>query len=405
MRVVITNATADVGAAAARGLTQAGFDVHGIDARRVPRFMVSRHLRSYACIDADDPLCRQEAILQFLRKVRADVFLPLCTRGAMMAVQCRQQFASLCRVISPSMEAFQAAYDKRLCMEHCRALGIPCAGSLSREAAAALLLAHDGAAVIVKPAIDVGGAKGLHRVTDIRELDPAIRRCDADHGNHVIQEFIPGEDDTLRMVTVVYGSNSQLVGAFTARKLRQWPSGGGVTAHGVSTRDHDLLNLVRPFFDRWRWKGPAEVEVKYDCRDDTYKVIEINPRLPGNVRHASLCGVEMATLAARAASGDEPAGATGLSQYREGVVYCAPTIFLKSVLRDAGTRGWRRAIAQGCRDAASAGEMLRDLISEPLPIVTRSFVRNRPCRPMAFNTATTADAAPSSPLAPPPPPD
>jgi D-aspartate ligase len=391
VRVVITNATSDLGAATARALRLAGFEVHGTDGRRVPRFMVSQYLHSYTCIDAEDPLRRQQNTLEFLRQVQPTVFLPLCTRGAVTAVQCREQLEAICRINSPCAEAFLAAYDKRLCMQQCAALGIPCAGSLTRAEAAALLLREHPTGVIVKPAIDVGAARGLHHATNVEQLDAAIRRCNADHGNYVIQEYIPGADDTLRMVTVVYGSHGHLVGAFTARKLRQWPPGGGVTAYGVSTRDDRLLDLVRPFFDRCRWRGPAEVELKHDYRDDTFKVIEINPRLPGYTRHASLCGVELAVLAARAALGEQPGGAAGLSMYREGVVYLAPTVYLKTVFKDARTRGWTRAVARGCLDVATAGKMLHALITEPLPIVTRSLVKNRPCRPMPFDRTPAAD--------------
>jgi hypothetical protein len=46
-------------------------------------------------------------------------FLPLCTPGAVLAVQRRRELASLCRTNTPDTEAFLAAYDKRLCMEQC----------------------------------------------------------------------------------------------------------------------------------------------------------------------------------------------------------------------------------------------------------------------------------------------
>jgi predicted ATP-grasp superfamily ATP-dependent carboligase len=378
MRVVITNATVDRAAAAARSLRRAGFEVHGVDSRRIPRCMVSRHLHGYGCIDCDDPLERQDAILRFIEQTRADVFLPLCTPGAIMAVQRRSELEALCRVNTPETDAFLAAFDKRSCMQQCTALGIPCAGNLSRDEAAARLLDGRGRSVMIKPATDVGAARGLHHVTDVRDLDQAISRCNTQHGTCLIQEYVPGEDDAMRMVTVVYSADSRLLAAFTARKLRQWPPGGGVTAYGISTRDDDLLELVRPFFDRVRWRGPAEVELKYDPRDGTHKILEINPRLPGYLRHASLCGVEPAVVAARAALGEAPPAETGLSAYREGVAYLAPAVFSSSVRHDAHARGWPRALLRACRQSIAATPMLRSLLSDPLPMLTRTFVQMRP---------------------------
>jgi predicted ATP-grasp superfamily ATP-dependent carboligase len=135
---------------------------------------------------------------------------------------------------------------------------------------------------------------------------------------------------------------------------------------------------VRPFFDRLRWRGPAEVELKHDPRDGVCKVLEINPRLPGYLRHASLSGIEMSTLAVEAALGAEPLPRTGLSEYCEGVAYIAPTVYAKSVLHDAVERGWGRALMQACSQSIAAGPMLRSLLSDPLPMLTRSFVRMRP---------------------------
>lgn len=401
MRAVVTNATSDAGVSVARSLCLAGFEILGIDVRPIPRFMSSRHLGGYAYIAHDDPVTWQDAVVAFLRKTRADVFLPLCTPGAVLAVQRRRELEAICRAITPDTEAFMAAYDKRLCMALCSALGIPCAGSLTRDDAAALLARGGGRSVIVKPAIDVCAGRGLRRVTVIGDLDAAITDCTSRHGGCVIQDYIPGRDDTLRMVTVVYGGTGRLIGGFTAWKLRQWPAGGGVTAVGVSTRDTALLDLVRPFFDHLAWRGPAEVELKHDARDGTYKVLEINPRLPGNLRHASLCGVEPAVLAARAALGEEPPATNGLSEYREGVAYVAPTVFVKSVLSDARSRGWRRALAPAWHEALAAGPMLREMLADPLPLVARSLVpvpahAAAPLRARRSNASIPGEAPPPS---------
>lgn len=385
MKVVISDAMSDAGAVAARSLHLAGFEVHGLDSRRLPRFMASRHLSGYKTLGGDDPVAREEAVLEFVDRVKADVFLPLFTHAAVTAVRRRLDFAALCRTATPPPEAFLAAYDKRLCMQSCSALGIPCAGSLSNDDAAARLSQGGDQAVIVKPAFDVSGALGLRRVTTIEDLDAAIRACETLYGSCVIQEYIPGDDDSLRMVTVVYGDSGRLIGGFSARKLRQHPRGGGVTASGISTRDAALLELVRPFFDAWRWRGPAEVELKHDARHGTYRLIEINPRFPGYLRHASRCGVELAECAVRAALGDEPPAAAGLLPYRAGVAYVAPVAFVTSVVQDARVRGWRTALAGAWHEARAAAPLLRDMLADPLPVVARSLVAGPSHRPVPLD--------------------
>jgi predicted ATP-grasp superfamily ATP-dependent carboligase len=390
MRVVITNGTGDLGASAAASLRREGFEVHAVDGRGVPRCMASRHLHGYACIDDQEPMAWQDAVLRFIDRVKADVFLPLCTRGAVLAVQRRSDLECRCRVNVPDEDAFLAAYDKRRCMDVCARLGIPCAGSMSREAALALLR-EPGGSVVVKPALDVGQASGLRHVTDAAHLDDAIVGCTARHGGCLIQEYIPGGADAMHTVTVVCSGTGRLAGGFTARKVRHWPSLGGVTACGVSTREELLVDGVLPFFDRMRWRGPAEVELKRDPRDGRFKVIEINPRFPGYLRLASVSGVELVPPAARAALGEEPVGPTTLSDYREGMVYVAPTVFARSVAYDASARGWIAALSQARADASGSWPMLRSLLSDPLPIITRTFVAKTTASLAAFTHMPAID--------------
>lgn len=396
MRIVITNGTGDLGASAAFSLRRDGFQVHAVGGRRVPRSMASRHLHGYACIEDQEPMAWQDAVLHFIATAKADVFLPLCTRGAVLAVQRRGEIESHCRVNVPDEDSFLAAYDKRWCMELCEELGIPCAGSASRAAALALLR-EPGGSVVVKPAIDVGQASGLRHVTDAAHLDEAIDVCSARYGACLIQEYIPGGADALHTVTVVCSSTGRLAGGFTARKVRHWPSLGGVTACGVSTREESLVDSVLPFFARVRWRGPAEVELKRDKRDGHFKVIEINPRFPGYLRLASVSGVELVPLAARAALGEEPVGPAALSDYREGMVYVAPTVFARTVAHDASARGWIRALSQARADAAGSWPLLRSLLSDPLPIITRTVVAKKTAS-VAMGARIPAIDDPSRPL-------
>lgn len=395
MRVVITNATGDLGSVAAASLRAAGYEVFGIDRRRIPRVAASRHLSGYACIDHADPLARHGAMVEFIAAARADVFLPLCTPGAVMAVQCRRDLEALCHTCVPESVAFQAAYGKRACMEACIALGIPCAGILSRDEAVALLQSPDRS-IVIKPTTDVGAATDIHHATTVAQLDEAIRVCRQRQGDFLVQEHIPGPADAMHTVTVLLSRRSRLMAAFTARKLRHWPPTGGVIACGMSTRQPELLDLVMPFFRRWQWQGPAEVELKRDPRDGVFKVIEINPRFPGYLRLTAACGVDMPVLAVRAALGDEPAAPDGLSDYRDGVRYVAPTVFAKSILDDARARGWSLALATARADSAGAGPMLRSLLCDPLPLVTRSLVPTRRCRAATFDTQAPDGATPAA---------
>jgi predicted ATP-grasp superfamily ATP-dependent carboligase len=153
-------------------------------------------------------------------------------------------------------------------------------------------------------------------------------------------------------VVLLFSPQSRLIAAFTTRKIRQRPETGGLTAVARSTADEHLVKLVLPFFEKWRWCGGAEVELKCDSRNGQDKVIEINPRFPGYLRFPLECGLGLAVMAANPALDGQavanaiflnwptlPGYTTGATYYNPGLVL---RVFLSKLrsgeLRNAGLR-------------------------------------------------------------------
>mgnify|MGYP003299974822 CR=1 FL=1 len=42
------------------------------------------------------------------------------------------------------------------------------------------------------------------------------------------------------------------------------------------------------------WRGPADIDLIQDPRDNTAKIMEINPRVSGSVKICFVCGVDQA---------------------------------------------------------------------------------------------------------------
>ena len=374
MRIAITSATSDAGSVAARCLAEAGFEVVGLDRRRVPRFMVSRYLRDYRFIGGDEPCVWDEGVVGFVRESRAEVFLPLCSAGVAAGVRQREALTSMCCVSGPGEEAFLSAWDKLRCMEACEAAGVPCAGRYSEEEAVEAMRRMPGREFVVKPGTDRGSARGVTYVREPAALERAAEEIRAGYGSCLIQDFVAGAACEMRTVVVVLSRSGRLTASFTMRKSRHWPTTGGVTASGRSTHEPELTELVMPFFRGVKWSGAAEVELKRDARDGRFKVIEINPRFPGYLRLPQASGLDLPVLAVRAALGDEPAEGGGLPQYRAGVTYVAPTSFFATAMEDAKEAGWMAAMRRAWADARGAGSVVCSLISDPWPVVTRSVV-------------------------------
>ncbi len=126
---------------------------------------------------------------------------------------------------------------------------------------------------------------------------------------------------------VLFDRDTRLIAHFTTRKMRQTPHTGGNTAASVSTDDRKLVDQMMPFFEKWRWRGPAEVELKLDPRDGQAKVIEVNPRFPGYLRFPIGCGLKLPTLAVLETLGRPLPAGIG---YKLDARYFEPALYLRS---------------------------------------------------------------------------
>lgn len=118
--------------------------------------------------------------------------------------------------------------------------------------------------------------------------DDVLRHYDSVAGsatpNLVLQEYIPGDDDTVWMFNGYFDERSHCLAAFTGQKLRQYPPHVGVTSLGVCLRNDQVDQMTRRFLSRIGYRGPVDVDYRYDPRDGSYKILDVNPRIGATFR-------------------------------------------------------------------------------------------------------------------------
>lgn len=372
-RVLIVNTSGDAASSIVRDLATAGCEVVAADFDRPPLGLRSRHCRrAHRLPDAADPAL-DDALLGIVQREQPDVVLPLGVRATIAACRLRPALERLAALNVPAPGAFHATFDHAVCQAECAQLGIPCPRAYALEEACAVLEGRDSETkLVVKPRTDVGAALGVSYVSDADSLRRSVAACEGSFGGAVIHEFIPGAPDRMHTALLLFDRDSRLAAAFTTRKLRQWPPSGGVTAASVSIAERSLVEHALPFFAKWRWRGPAEVEFKLDPRDDRQKVIEINGRFPAYARFAIQCGLPVGRLAASLALGRTAPPALRFPDYAVGRRYMNPGLLARIVLAD-----WRAgpskiaALKQAAADCAGAGAQLQDMLSDPSPMIGR----------------------------------
>ena len=163
--------------------------------------------------------------------------------------------------------------------------------------------------VIVKPAnvilfkhITFKGKKKIYRFETIEELEEVIgyfKNSDYDD-TLIIQEYIPGDDSHL-FDAVVYADKDSKVKlcSFAQIGLQEHSprmiGNAAVLINGYSQFggvDEQIGKIVK-FIEDIGYQGFAEFDMKYDAREDKYKVMEINARQGRCSYYITPCGYNL----------------------------------------------------------------------------------------------------------------
>jgi predicted ATP-grasp superfamily ATP-dependent carboligase len=97
--------------------------------------------------------------------------------------------------------------------------------------------------------------------------------------NLILQEYIPGGDDTVWMCNAYFDAASECRAVFAGRKLRQYPAHVGIASLAVCAPNETVENATRHFMQAVGYKGCVGIGYRYDSRDGLYKVLDVNARV------------------------------------------------------------------------------------------------------------------------------
>jgi predicted ATP-grasp superfamily ATP-dependent carboligase len=100
----------------------------------------------------------------------------------------------------------------------------------------------------------------------------------------MVQEYIPGDSDSIWMFNGYVGTGGELLCSFTGRKLRQRGPRTGPTTLGVSATNATVTELARRLLGELGYRGIVDMGFRYDERDGLYKLLDVNPRLGSTFR-------------------------------------------------------------------------------------------------------------------------
>jgi len=169
----------------------------------------------------------------------------------------------------------------RLCQRH--GMAVPRVWEVRDRAALPTMIGQIVFPCILKPAL-IHRARAYLRGSKVvlartpAELQACLARLPDDVGGWLVQEVIPGAESQITLFAGYVSRAGEMLQAFTARKLRQYPPGFGSASLAMSESCAETAALTTDFMRAIGFHGVFGAEFKRDPRDGRLKIIEINPR-------------------------------------------------------------------------------------------------------------------------------
>jgi predicted ATP-grasp superfamily ATP-dependent carboligase len=230
-----------------------------------------------------------------------DLALPFGNDSYYAFVKHGEELKGLVNFLVPGAEAFSIAHDKSKTTAFCNSIGIqvPQTYEIADDSDLEHIANQVRFPVVIKAKSGTGVNFGLRYANNKEEFrqkyyEIASQQSATDSTNYTpfVQEYIPGFIHDACTLTV----NGEVTTILTQVRRVMYPIYGGVGAINYTTHDPKLTELAQKLLEALQWNGPAQIEFKYDPRDRTYKLIEINPKLWGTMALSIKAGVSFPRL-------------------------------------------------------------------------------------------------------------
>jgi predicted ATP-grasp superfamily ATP-dependent carboligase len=216
---------------------------------------------------------------------------------------------SLCRsfrFVLPDEETVRRILDKRQQYAAAEAAGIQVPPTFYPEDVKDLvrLASELDYPVILKPyTAHVGRPKISNRKVVVlhsaEELISAYANCTASGARFMVQKIVAGADDAIFWYSGFWDTHGREQAWFTVQKLRQFPPGFGDGSFQRTLEVPVVLQQSRRLLEVFCYRGLVMVEFKRDARDESYNLMEINPRTVSGNQLGISAGVDLPWIAYR----------------------------------------------------------------------------------------------------------
>ena len=321
--IVLTDNRGGIGAA--RSLKRRGVPVIAIVWDAGNLLLASNAARKKIVIPGNSEQSKEANLLDILMSMQEDGAVLITSSDRMIAFMARHRAAlsAKFRFNIPDTDLIDALNDKKRETALIAGLGFPVPETIQElpenpEDLEALLRFP----ILFKPASYA--AKSLFPAKNAEVSNSSeLKRFYAAHAKALpvllAQEVIPGPDGYSWVASCTFDSSHDMLDCGIKQKIRMNPPHFGGSTFAISADNAEVYELTRQIGRALGYVGHAGIEFRWDDRDEQYKYIECNPRMPENVEFDEYCGLPTVWNSYLVALGHEPEDPP--RQQRTGVVF------------------------------------------------------------------------------------
>jgi hypothetical protein len=145
--------------------------------------------------------------------------------------------------------------------------------------------------------VQFDGKKKAYIIRDNQELEDILYKIsESDYKEDLIlQDFIPGSDDNMRVVNSYSDKNGNVRMMSLGKPILEdvVPALIGNYVAIQSIYDKRIYQMIQTYLESIKYTGFANFDIKYDARDNSYKVFEINFRLGRSSFFSTFAGTNL----------------------------------------------------------------------------------------------------------------
>lgn len=265
----------------------------------------------------DDPEAFQEALASLVDRFEFDFVIPARDSTTKLLAEMANSLPGTTKTLLDSPEQIERLQDKKRFAKLASRYGVSIPETyFPEEQGIEYVQQHAAFPVVVKPT-KASGARGIRRVERAADLQDTYRRAKAAEGDVIVQEFVDHRGGHYSIGTV-FDRDGVPRAIHAYEELIQYPDSGGPAIRARSVAIEPWVREMLGLLEAISWTGPAHMDVLFDPEDETYKLLEVNPRLWSSIALTIESGVDIPGIIYDIGSDTDRATAV---TYREGNTY------------------------------------------------------------------------------------